>query len=90
MSNEQPEKPKKQEKPKSEEVAEPSVTLSLEETTLIIDGLNGLPIDRKKTVVFDRLMMKLTKADGYWQKIEKIRQSRRDEVAQKLLEERPS
>jgi len=62
----------------------------MEETTLIIDGLNGLPIDRKKTVVFDRLMMKLSKVDGYWQKIERLRQQRRDEVASRLLDQRSS
>jgi len=66
------------------------MTLSMEETTLIIDGLNGLPIDRKKTVVFDRLMMKLSKVDGYWQKIERLRQQRRDEVASRLLDQRSS
>ena len=92
MSKPEKQKNSKQETPKSEETIEPAIeptiSLSLEETALIIGGLSGLPIDRKKTVVFDRLMMKLGKVDSYWQKIEKTRQLRREQIASKLLEKR--
>jgi hypothetical protein len=60
----------------------------MEETSLIADGLGGLPDDRKKTVVFDRLLMKLGKVEGYWQKVEKTRQARRDQVTNQLLEKK--
>jgi hypothetical protein len=70
------------------EAPEPSVSLSMEETSLVVDGLECLPIDRKKTVVFDRLVMKLGKVENYWTKIEKARQARRDQVANQLLDQK--
>jgi len=45
-----------------------------------------LPIERKKTVVFDRLAMKLSKAKNYWDKIEKLREERKSQLADQLLE----
>lgn len=79
------------EKEKQEiELNEPTISLSMEENALIIEGISGLAPDRTKTVVFDRLMMKLGKVESYWKKIEKIRQQRRDEVANQLLDKRTS
>ena len=51
-----------------------------------MDGIDGLPIERKKTVVFDRLMMKLGKVQNYWEKVEKMRDERKAQLAGQLLE----
>lgn len=51
-----------------------------------MDGIDGLPIERKKTVVFDRLMMKLGKVQNYWEKVEKMREERKAQLAGQLLE----
>jgi hypothetical protein len=67
---------------------EPSVSLSMEETSLLLDGIDGLPIERKKTVVFDRLAMKLGKVQNYWDKIEKLREDRKTQLADELLEKK--
>ena len=65
---------------------EPSLNISLEEISLIKDGIAALPVDRKKTIVFDRLIMKLGKVDDYWKKIEKVRKLNKNKLAEKLME----
>jgi hypothetical protein len=67
---------------------EPNLSISMEETALVKEGLEALPIDRKKTVVFDRLLMKVGKAETYWQKIEKVRQAHREQLANQLMDKR--
>jgi len=79
-----PEKAKKQDE-QTAELAEPTLSLSPEEASLVKDGLESLPSDRKKTVVFDRLIMKLGKVESYWQKVEKARQARKEQVTRDLL-----
>jgi len=86
------ENPEKQRNPANESktppvpAIEPSVSLSAEETSLLLEGVENLPIERKKTVVFDRLAMKLSKAKNYWDKIEKLREERKSQLADQLLE----
>jgi hypothetical protein len=69
---------------------EPSLTISLEEIALISEGMEKLPNDRQKSVVFDRLMMKLGKVKNYWEKVEKARETRRVQLANQLLEKKPN
>jgi hypothetical protein len=76
--------PKTTEPKKQIEPVEPTLSLSLEESSLIKDGLNALPPERKKTVVFDRLLMKLGKAEAYWHKIEKARQVHKEQLTVQL------
>jgi hypothetical protein len=45
----------------------------MEETILVKDGISSLPNDRKKTVVYDRLLMKIDRIEGYWKKVEGAR-----------------
>ena len=67
-------------------VDEPTLTLCLEEVSLIFSGLNNLPTEHQKTVVFDRLMMKLDKVRNYWHKVEQLRRSKLERMKAKLLD----
>ena len=67
------------------ETQEPALSISLEEISLIIEGIEKLPIDRTKTVVFDRLMMKLGKVESYWKRVERAREIRKTQLAQEML-----
>ncbi len=83
--------PKSPEVPESlDNVQEPSLIISLEEISLISEGMEKLPNDRQKSVVFDRLMMKLGKVKNYWEKVEKARETRRVQLANQLLEKKPN
>jgi hypothetical protein len=67
---------------------EPSLTISLEEISLLLEGVEKLPIERTKTVVFDRLMMKLGKVENYWKRVEKAREVRKAQIADDLLKKK--
>jgi hypothetical protein len=69
----------------SEDPAHPSISVGPEEISLILEGIQGLPDERKKTVVFDRLMMKLGKVNTYWMKVSKAREQNKQTLADKLM-----
>lgn len=88
--NKKDEKPINQKDPESSEqlIPEPSLSISLEEISLLMEGIEQLPIDRTKTVVFDRLMMKLGKVESYWKRVEKAREMRKAQIASGLLKKK--
>lgn len=63
---------------------EPSLSLNQEETAMIGEGLQLLDDRRKKTVVFERLMMKLGKVEKYWKDIERARELKKQQLAQRM------
>lgn len=53
----------------------PSISLNQEEESLISEGLLNLPDERKKTVVFERLNMKLKKVMDFWMTVENAKRA---------------
>jgi hypothetical protein len=74
----------------NKEPQEPSLYLNQEEASLLEEGLKALPPERKKTVVFERLGMKVNKVVQYWQTLEKARELKKKQLAKSLLEKKPN
>lgn len=53
-------------------VQEPSISMNVEEVSIVLEGIELLPPERKKTVVYDRLMMKMNAVSEYWKKVSRI------------------
>ena len=66
------------------------LSINQEEISLLKDGINLIDNDRKKTVVFERLMMKLNKVEKYWLGIEKAREAKKTHLAESLMEKKPN
>jgi len=62
----------------------PSVSLNEEEVELITNGLNLLDKDKRKTVVFERLLSKIRLVKEFWAEINKIRKIKMENLAKKL------
>ncbi len=70
----------------NENPAEPSLNINQEEISLLKDGIEQLEPERRKTVVFERLMMKLNKVEKYWLGIEKAREAKKTHLAESLMD----
>jgi len=64
-----------------EKEPEPNVSLNQEEESLISAGLACLDDERKRTVVFERLVMKLKKVKDFWVTVENARRAKQASMA---------
>ena len=60
---------------------EPSLSLNQEEESLISAGLALLDDERTRTVVFERLVMKLKKVKDFWVTVENAKRAKQASLA---------